>query len=44
LRAREILAQKPGHRAIEVWRRDRRVYIHPSSDDAPAHSHWVVSR
>ena len=37
LRAREILAEKPGYRAIEVWDCGRRVYVHPSGDDAPAH-------
>jgi hypothetical protein len=33
LRAREILAEKPGYRAIEVWDRGRRVYIHLSGAD-----------
>jgi hypothetical protein len=42
LRAREILAEKPGYRAIEVWDRGRRVYIHPSGDDAAAESHCAV--
>lgn len=38
-RAREILAEKPGYRAIEVWDRDRRVHIHMSADGAaPA---WI---
>jgi hypothetical protein len=38
LRAREILAEKPSYRAIEVWERDRRVHVHRSSDVAPAPS------
>jgi hypothetical protein len=38
LRAREILAEKPGYRAIEVWDCGRCVCVHPSGDDAPAHS------
>jgi hypothetical protein len=36
LKAREILAEKPNFRGIEVWERDRRVHIHLSSDRAPA--------
>jgi len=33
LRAREILAEKPGCRAVEVWDGSRRVYVHPPGDD-----------
>jgi hypothetical protein len=28
LRAREILANRPGYRGFEVWEMDRRVHIH----------------
>jgi hypothetical protein len=33
-RAREILAEKPNYRGIEIWDRDRRVHIHLSAEGA----------
>jgi hypothetical protein len=35
LRAREILADKPAYRAIEVWDLDRRVHVHLSDRAQP---------
>ena len=40
-RAREILAEKPGCRGIEVWDRDRRVHTHLSVDGEVAG--WVAA-
>jgi hypothetical protein len=40
-RAREILAEKPGCRGIEVWEQRRRVHIQLSSSGA--RTHWVAT-